>query len=78
MVEKSNKFALQIDITKSLNLSKAELEQFTGIFSLMSIVKMPSTRDYWEQSSQYKTISKVMPIRRFERIKRFLHCNDNT
>ena len=44
----------------------------------MSILKMPSTRDYWEQSLQYKTISKVMPIRRFERIKRFLYCNNNT
>ena len=78
MVEESNKYGLKIDITKPLNLSKAELEQFIGIIFLMSIVKMPSTRDYWEQSLQYKTISKVMPIRRFKRIKRFLHCNDNT
>ena len=78
MVEESNKYTLQIDITKSLNLSKAELEQFIGIFFLTSNVKMPNTRDYWEQSLQYKTISKVMPIRRFERIKQFLHCNDNT
>ena len=28
----------------------------------MLIVKMPSTQDYWEQSLQYKTIPKVMPI----------------
>ena len=78
MVEESNKYTLQIDITKPLNLSKAELEQFIGIIFLMSIVKMPSTRDYWEQSLQYKTIFKVMPIKRFEQIKQFLHCNDNT
>ena len=68
MVEEINKYALQIDIAKSMNFSKAELDQFIGILLLMSIVKMPNTRDYWEQSLQYKTISKVMPIRRFEQI----------
>ena len=68
MVEEIKKYALQIDITKSMNFSKAELDQFIGILLLMSIVKMPNTRDYWEQSLQYKTISKVMPIRRFEQI----------
>ena len=68
MVEEINKYALQIDITKSMNFSKAELDQFIRILLLMSIVKMPNTRDYWEQSLQYKTISKVMPIRRFEQI----------
>ena len=68
MVEEINKYALQIDIAKSMNFSKAELDQFIGILLLMSIVKMPNTRDYWEQSLQYKTISKVMPVRRFEQI----------
>ena len=68
MVEEIKKYALQIDITKSMNFSKAELDQFIGILLLMSIVKMPNTRDYWEQSLQYKTISKVMPVRRFEQI----------
>ena len=43
----------------------------------MLTVKMPSTQEYREQSLQYKTISKVMPIRHFKQIKRFLHCNDN-
>ena len=77
MVEESNKYALQIDITKPLNLLKAELEQFIGILFLMLTVKMPSTQEYREQSLRYKTISKVMPIKHFEQIKRFLHCNDN-
>ena len=75
MVEESNKYALQIDITKPLNLSKAELEQVIEILFLMSIMKMPGTQDYWERSLQFP---KVMLIRRFERMKRFLHCNDNT
>ena len=35
MIEESNKYTLQIDITRPLNLSKAELEQFIGILLLM-------------------------------------------
>ena len=53
IVDKSNKYALQVDITKPLNLTQSELEQFIGILLLMSIVKMPSTRDYWDQHLQY-------------------------
>ena len=50
MVEESNKYSLQIDITKPLNLSKAKLEQVIEILFLMSIMKMPGTQDYWERS----------------------------
>ena len=46
MVEESNKYVLQIDIKKPLNLPKAELEQFLRIILLMSIVKMTGTQDY--------------------------------
>ena len=44
MVEESNKYALQIDITKPLNLSKAELEQFIGILFLMLTENAKHTR----------------------------------
>ena len=43
----------------------------------MSIVKMPSTRDYWEQNMRYDKIADVMPTKRFEQIKQFLHLNNN-
>ena len=51
IVDESNKYALQIDINKPLGLTQAELEQFIGILYLMSIVRMPSQRDYWSQST---------------------------
>ena len=76
IVEESNTYAAQVDIDKPLNLTSDELEQFIGIL-LLSVVKMPATRDYWERFLQYYRIASIMSIRRFERIKRFLHCNDN-
>ena len=77
IVDESNKYALQVNITKPVNLTQSELEHFIGILFLMSIVKMPSTYDYWDQHLQHQNISNVMSVRRFETIKRFLHCNDN-
>ena len=77
IVEASNTYAAQVDIDKPLNLTSDELEQFIGILFLMSVVKMPNTRAYWERFLQYDRIASIMSVRRFERIKRFLHCNDN-
>ena len=77
IVSESNIYAPQIDINKPLNLTVEELEQFIGILFVMSIVKMPSTRDYWEQNMGYDKIADVMPTKRFEQIKRFLHLNNN-
>ena len=68
---------LKNDINKPLNLIAEELEHFIGILFVMSIVKMPSTRDYWEQKMRYDKIADVIPTKRFEQIKRFLHLNNN-
>ena len=73
----AGKYALQVDITKPLNLTQSQLEQFTGILFLMSIVKMLSTCDYWDCNLQFQNISNVMSVKCFEKIKRFHHCNDN-
>ena len=77
VVSESNIYASQIDINKSLNLTVEALEQFIGILFVMSIAKMPSTPDYWEQNMCYDKITDVLPTKRFEQIKRFLHLNNN-
>ena len=77
IVSESNNYALQIDVNKPLNLTCEELEQFIGILFVMSIVKMPCTRDYWDKKMRYDKIADIMPIKRFEQIKRFLHVSDN-
>ena len=69
--------AAQADVDKPLSLTSDELEQVIGILFLMSVVRMPATRDYWERFLQYDRIASIMTIRRFERIKRFLYCNGN-
>ena len=46
IVEESNRYAAQVDTNKPLSLTSDELEQFIGILFLMSVVRMPATRDY--------------------------------
>ena len=44
----------------------------------MSIIKFPSTRNYWSSSIAVPQIANVMPVKRFEELKKLLHFSDNT
>ena len=77
IVDENDEYAFQVDITKPLNLTQSELKQFISKLLPMSIVKTPSSCDYWDQHFQYQNISNVMSARRFGKIKNFLHWNDN-
>lgn len=77
LVDESNKYAIQKDPNKPLNLTVNELEQFIGILYLMSIVKLPRARLYWSSFLRFPKIADVMSLQRFETIKKYLHCNDN-
>ena len=75
--DESNKYAIQINPNKPLLLTKDELEQFTGILYMMTIVRMPGIRSYWNMETRYEKIANIMSRNRFDEIKRFIHCNDN-
>ena len=77
IVDESNKYVIQTNPGSPLNLTRNELEQFFGILYVMSLVKMPSTRSYWSTEFNYDKVASIMTINRFEKIKNFLHCNDN-
>ena len=77
IVEESNRYAIQCNPSSPLNLSCNELEQFIGILYAMSLVKMPSTRLYWSKEFYFEKVAGTMPVNRFEKIKKFLHCSDN-
>ena len=45
---------------------------------IMSIVKLPSIRHYWQGSLRYPGVADVMPRNRFEALRRFIHFVDNS
>ena len=45
---------------------------------LMGIIRMPSFEDYWSWNTRYNLIADVMPVKRFKKLRRLLHAQDNT
>ena len=62
---------------KSLAIDQKELEQFIGILYVISLVKMPSTRLYWNIEFYFEKVAQIMAVNRFEFITSNLHCNGN-
>ena len=56
-----------------------DLPKFNGILFYMTYYKLPNTRDYWSanESRLVKVIQNQMNMQRFEKIREFLHFNDN-
>lgn len=77
MITESNRYATQCHQT--LNLTEEELKKFIGILIIMGFHSLPSLRLYWSQDTNFHVprISSVMSMRRFLKIMRFLHVNDN-
>lgn len=57
MVRQSNLYTLQVDITKPLNLTKEELEQFIDVGFYMSINNLPKTRMYWNPQTRVESVA---------------------
>ncbi|XP_065318907.1 piggyBac transposable element-derived protein 3-like [Gordionus sp. m RMFG-2023] len=77
VVLESTKYAAIKNINKPIKISKMELRKFIGINILMSIVQLPSIRDYWKDVIGNDLIKKTMTITKFESIRSILHFNDN-
>jgi len=77
ITDQSNLYASQIRPNNLPNISEKEIEQFIGILLKMSISSLPSIRHHWGVLG-HPSVYNVMPVNRFEEIKRFMHFNDNT
>lgn len=49
-----------------------------GICLLMSIAPLPNIRMYWESELGVPLVRETMTVNHFEKIRRFLHFNDNS
>ncbi|KAG8269740.1 hypothetical protein J6590_108806 [Homalodisca vitripennis] len=78
IVSQSNLYANQSN-NFNLNLTVDELKCFLGILIIMGFHKLPSIRLYWstDPNFHFSRISKLMSLKRFLKILRFLHLNDN-
>lgn len=61
----------------SSGITKVDLKRFLGICILSSIVEIPNTRCFWRPTLGNVIVQNLMTVNEFERIKRFLHFNNN-
>ena len=57
--------------------TKTDINQFTGSYFLMGLVRMPSVRSYWENGMRCSDIADVMSRNKFETLLRHLHFVNN-
>ena len=62
----------------SIKTDKDEIQKYVGIHLRMGVVQLPSYRMYWSQNMRCPQIADVMPLKRFDKLKRFIHFVDNS
>ena len=78
IVDESNLYSIQTNISKPLNLNLSELKQYIGIIIYMSVLRLPNVRSYWSPEFEITSVKNCMTTNRFEKIRQFIHFNDNT
>ena len=53
------------------------MEQFIGLQMLMSIIRLPCYEMYWSKEFRVDCIADMVSLKRYETLKRYLHCIDN-
>ena len=77
IVIQSNLYSLQKDVTKPLNMSVAEFEQWLGLCMYFSISKIFNIRLHWNANFLNNTVNRVMSRNRWLTIKANLHFSNN-
>ena len=57
--------------------TKTDINQFIESYFLMSLVRIPSVRSYWENEMRCSDIADVVPQNKFETLLRHLHFVKN-
>ncbi|KAH9628531.1 hypothetical protein HF086_001138, partial [Spodoptera exigua] len=76
ILEQSNAYAVS-KTGRTLGLTEDELRDFIAIHIIMGVVSMPSYTDYWSLRYRYKLVADLMPLKRYQQIRRYLHFVDN-
>ena len=68
MAHESNLYAAEKNVLL-VKTTAAEIEQFIGLHVLMTVVKMPSYRMYWQTCTRYEPGAGVMGRKRFDHLR---------
>jgi len=76
IVEQTNLYSFQ-ETGTPLNVDRNVIKAFIGIQLLMGIIELPAITDYWSKRFRQHSIAEVMPLKKFLKIRRFIHFVNN-
>ncbi|KAJ8933304.1 hypothetical protein NQ314_014097 [Rhamnusium bicolor] len=77
IVQVANLFSVQKKPERPTVFTEIDIKQYIGIITYMSLVNMPNTRSFWSNDLKFSNIADVMPVNKFEKIRQYIHFNDN-
>ncbi|XP_061382924.1 piggyBac transposable element-derived protein 2-like [Danaus plexippus] len=77
IVYNTNLYAVE-QLGRSIQLTEDEIKSFLAIQIMMGIVQMPAYTDYWARKTRYPLIADLMPLKKYQQIRRYIHFVDNT
>ena len=76
VVENTNLYSTQKS-GFSIKTSRSEIEQYIGMHIKMGVIRLPAYTHYWSNEMRYPPIADIMPLKRFQTLRKFLHFVDN-
>lgn len=74
----TNLYIVQKDPNNSFRVSTTDIQQFIGIVYIMSLIHLPRVTSHWNGTIGTPIIQEIMPVKMFEKIRQFIHFNDNS
>lgn len=77
IVEETNIYSVE-KLGRSINVTEKDIEEFIAIHIIIGVVKMPSYLDYWSSQLRYLRVAEIMPLKKYQQIRRFMHFTKNS
>ncbi|XP_042081882.1 piggyBac transposable element-derived protein 2-like [Haplochromis burtoni] len=65
------------ELGDTIKTSPKEIEDFLAILLFMGVFNFPSLEDYWQHESRFSVIADIIPKKRFQLLRWFIHFSDN-
>ncbi|XP_050959103.1 piggyBac transposable element-derived protein 2 [Labeo rohita] len=76
VAHQTNLYSAQ-ELGDPIKTSPEEIEDFLAMLLFMGVFNFPSLEDYWHHESRFSVIADIMPRKRFQLLRRYIHFNDN-
>lgn len=78
IAEQTNLYIVQKNPNQSSQFTETDIQQFIGATYMMSLIHLPRVTSHWNSSIGTPMIQGTMPKQKFEKIRQFIHFNDNS